>query len=55
MLYPIIPQTSLKVLKIFNLNENDISFNSIKKHNLNKEDEKINKIGILFKKVEKND
>ena len=36
MLYPIIPSTSLKVLKIFNINEDKIDFNTIKDHeNLN--------------------
>ena len=32
MLYPIIPDTSLKALKIFDLKENDINFSSIEKH-----------------------
>ena len=55
LLYPIIPQTSLKVLKIFNMNENDIQLDTIKNHELNKKNAKINKIGILFKKIDKND
>ena len=55
LLYPIIPQTSLKVLKIFNINEEEIKFDTIKNHGFNNENKKINKIGILFKKVEKND
>ena len=55
LLYPIIPQTSLKVLKIFNINEEEIKFDTIKNHDFNNENKKINKIGILFKKVEKND
>ena len=55
MLYPIIPNSSLKALKIFNISEDKIDFNSIKLHeNLNKND-KLNKISILFKKIEKND
>ena len=55
MLYPIIPNSSLKALKIFNMTEDQIDFNSIKLHeNLNKND-KLNKISILFKKIEKND
>ena len=55
LLYPIIPETSLKVLKIFDMSENDIQLSSIKNHELNKKNTKINKIGILFKKIDKND
>ena len=33
MLYPIIPDSSLKALKIFNLKENEIIFSSISNHN----------------------
>ena len=54
MLYPIIPYSSLKALKIFNLNENDIIFSSIVNHNYLKNGSNINKIDILFKKIEKN-
>ena len=50
MLYPIIPETSLKALKIFNINENEISFSSIAKHDYLKPGEKINTIDILFRK-----
>ena len=53
MLYPIIPQSSLKALKIFFITENKIDFSSIENHNYLKGDEKINKIDILFKKIEK--
>ena len=55
LLYPITPETSLKVLKIFDMSENDIQLSSIKNHELNKKNAKINKIGILFKKIDKND
>ena len=55
MLYPIIPSSSLKVLKIFNISENEINFNSIKLHENLKTKGKLNKISILFKKIEKND
>ena len=54
MLYPIIPDTSIRALKIFDLNEEDIIFSSIKNHEYLKPGKKINKIGILFKKIEKN-
>ena len=53
MLYPIIPQSSLKALKIFNINENEINFSSISKHDYLKPSSKINSINILFKKIEK--
>ncbi len=55
MLYPIIPESSLKVLKIFNINEKDIKFESIKKHNILKKNKILPKLSILFKKIEKND
>ncbi len=55
MLYPIMPNSTLKALKIFNITENIIDFNSIKNHEYLKINEKINKISILFKKIEKND
>ncbi len=55
MLYPVIPDTILKVLKIFNIKENEIKFESIQNHDYLVEDTKINKIEILFKKIEKND
>jgi methionyl-tRNA synthetase len=53
MLYPIIPDTTLKVLKIFNLKDTDIVFSSISDNDFLKPDSKINSIDILFKKVEK--
>ena len=55
LLNPIIPETSLKVLKIFNLNQNNISLDSLKNHEILSVDSKIEKINILFKKIEKND
>ena len=54
MLYPIIPQSSLNALKIFSINESNIQFSSIENHKYFKGDENINKIDILFKKIEKN-
>tara|TARA_B100000579_G_scaffold155363_1_gene126401 strand:- start:539 stop:2077 length:1539 start_codon:yes stop_codon:yes gene_type:complete len=55
LLNPIIPETSLKVLEIFNLKQNDISFESIENHESLKINDKIKKIDILIKKIEKND
>ena len=54
LLYPIIPNSTLKALKIFNLGENDINFSSIANDEFLIKDSKINKIDILFKKIEKN-
>ena len=53
MLYPIIPESSLKALKIFDINEDKIEFSSIKNHEYLKGGKKLNKIKILFKKIEK--
>ena len=55
LLYPIIPETSLKVLKSFGVEEKDLKFETIIDHNYIKKGSKIKKIGILFKKIEKND
>ena len=55
MLYPIIPDSIEKALKIFNLKSNAIDFNSIGKHDFLKSGDMINKIDILFKKIEKKD
>ena len=54
MLYPIIPSSSLNALKIFNINENDIKFSSLENHKFLKSNNIINKIDILFKKVDRN-
>ncbi len=53
MLYPIIPESSLKALKIFEIKENDIKFSSIENNDYLKKNTKINQIDILFKKIEK--
>ena len=51
LMYPIIPDSSLKALKIFNMKENDINFQSILDNEFLKQGMKINKINILFKKI----
>ncbi|MDC2979950.1 methionine--tRNA ligase [Candidatus Pelagibacter sp.] len=53
LLYPIIPQSSLKALKIFNLEEKDIIFETIGINEFLKKGSAINKIDILFNKIEK--
>ena len=55
LLNPIIPDTSLKVLDIFNLKQKDINFDTIKDNKFLKPNSNIKKIGILFKKIDKND
>ena len=55
LLNPIMPSTTLKVLDIFNIKQHNISFDSIKNNKFLKSNSKIKKIGILFKKIEKND
>ena len=55
LLYPIIPNTSLKVLNIFDIKEDGINIETIKNNKFLKPGEKINKIGILFNKVSNND
>ena len=54
MLYPIIPETSLKALKIFNIKEDQINLDSIAQHDYLNLGDKINNIGILINKIEKN-
>ena len=54
MLYPIIPETSLKALKIFNIKEDQINLDSIVQHDYLNLGDKINNIGILINKIEKN-
>ena len=53
LLYPIIPESCLKALNIFNLNEKDIVFETIGDNDFLKKGKSINKIDILFKKIEK--
>ena len=53
LLYPIIPGSILKALKIFNLDEKDIRLEDISKNDFLVKGNNINKIDILFKKIEK--
>ena len=53
MLFPIIPDTIKRVLTIFELEEKDINFESIGSHDYLESGKNINKIDILFKKIEK--
>ncbi len=54
LLYPIIPESSLKALKIFNIEEKNIKLDSVSNNEYLTKGNNINKIDILFKKIEKN-
>ena len=53
LLYPIIPNTALKVLNIFSMKENDIKFDTISNNEYLKDKKEIIKLGILFEKIKK--
>ncbi len=53
LLYPIIPNSSLKALKIFDLSEKEIILETITNNEFLIKGNNINKIDILFKKIEK--
>ena len=53
LLYPIIPSSSLKALQIFGLEEKDIILSTLSDHNYLKGNTKLNKVGILFNKIER--
>ena len=46
------PQTILKVFRAFNIDEKQINISSLKNNDFFKEKDKINKLDILFKKIE---
>ncbi|WP_440927707.1 methionine--tRNA ligase [Candidatus Pelagibacter sp.] len=53
LLYPIIPETSLNALKIFAINEKNIKLDLVSNNEYLTKGNNINKIDILFKKIEK--
>ena len=53
LLYPIIPESSLKALKIFDIEEKDIKLDTISKNDYLAKGNNISSIDILFKKIEK--
>ncbi len=55
LLNPIIPESSLNALKIFNLSQKDIKLETIANNEYLVRGVDINKIDILFKKIEKKD
>jgi methionyl-tRNA synthetase len=54
LLYPIIPGSSQKALKIFDIEENKIKLHTITNNEYLTKGNNLNKIDILFKKIEKN-
>ena len=54
LLYPIIPESSLKALKIFDIKENKIELHTISNNEYLIKGNNLIKIDILFKKIEKN-
>ena len=54
LLYPIIPESSLKALKIFDIEEKDVKLNTVSNNEYLTKGNSIHKIDILFKKIEKN-
>ncbi len=53
LLYPIIPESSLKALKIFDIDENKVKLNTVTDNEYLNKGNNLNKIDILFKKIEK--
>ena len=53
LLYPVMPETCVKVLKTFNIEEDNISLSSIENNNSLNSNKTLNALSILFKKVEK--
>ena len=51
LLYPIIPESACKVLKVFNITEGEINLSTITDNDFLKPDDNINKSEILFKKI----
>ena len=53
LLYPIIPESSLKALKIFDIEEKDVKLDTVSNNEYLTKGNNIHKIDILFKKIEK--
>ncbi len=51
LLYPVIPESSLKALSIFNIKEETLNIETIKKNDFLKPNLKLKKIDILFNKI----
>ncbi len=53
LLNPVIPDTTLKVLELFKINQNNLIFGSVSDHTSLEKGLNLKKLGILFKKIEK--
>ncbi len=53
LLYPIIPESTLKALKIFDIKKNEVKLNTVSDNEYLTKGKNLNKIDILFKKIEK--
>ena len=53
LLYPVMPQTSIRVLNALNIKEEEITISSLQENEILKEKNVINKLDILFRKIEK--
>ncbi len=53
LLYPVMPQTTIKILNVLGIDEKDINFLSLENNEILRENKKINELDILFKKIEK--
>ncbi len=53
LLYPVMPQTTVKILNSFNIHEDEINLTSLQNNESLKKNDKINKLDILFKKIQK--
>ena len=52
LLNPVIPDTTFKVLKIFDINDDKLKFEDINNHKFLESGKNIRKLNILFKKIE---
>ena len=52
LLNPIIPNSTIKILKTINISQNDINISKIQDNNFLNHDKELNNIDILFKKIE---
>ena len=53
LLYPVMPQTTVKILNSFNIHEDELNLTSLQNNESLKKNDKINKLDILFKKIQK--
>ena len=52
LLYPVMPQTTVKILNSFNIYEDELNLTSLQNNESLKKNDKINKLDILFKKIQ---